>query len=146
MSKSLAQQIAELEQALKKPMPDPARRRIETQLGELRGKRAKPNTSFGGSYHPRGYRARVTPPVSIPTDSTSNPTQRQITAQVERLKVERGNLAHYLRQHSISNSTYVEPSAIQGAQEARTAIKRIKTILRRWNIAVDDHPDDEAAE
>ena len=70
--------------------------------------------------------------------------QIAIDQQRERLKIERGNLALYLRQQAQMGSAYVTPGIMNGIRESRAAIRRIKTILRDWGVTVENHPDDEA--
>lgn len=72
------------------------------------------------------------------------PTFDEIREQHDVLHTHRRTLAHYLKQQAIHGSGFAPPATMHGIHEARAAIARIKDTLRAWNIAVDDHPDDEA--
>lgn len=81
---------------------------------------------------------------TIPTNSSkTNPQQVDIVAQKELLEVHRRTLAVYLRQRAILSEAYTPPGVEHGISEARENIKRIKNILRGWNVAIDDYPDDD---
>ncbi len=70
------------------------------------------------------------------------PTQEEIVDQQEILATYRRTLARYLRQLAQHGEAHAPPSLFEGIYEARDQIKRIKAILRKWNVAVDDHPND----
>jgi hypothetical protein len=71
--------------------------------------------------------------------------QEAIQSQLEILAAHRRTLAHYLRQEALVGSAHAKPEISHGVSEARDQIRRIKTILRGWGIAVEDLPDDEIA-
>lgn len=70
------------------------------------------------------------------------PTQEEITHQQNLLAIHRRTLAHYLSQQATLGAAYSPPGVINGISEARSNIRRIKQILRGWNVPVQDHPDD----
>jgi tetratricopeptide (TPR) repeat protein len=71
------------------------------------------------------------------------PEPEDIEAQRELLRVYRRNLALYLRQQAEQGGpTFVTPAVANGIVDARAEIVQIKTILRGWSQAVDDHPND----
>lgn len=71
------------------------------------------------------------------------PTNDDITHQQKLLDTHRQNLALYLKQQALQGGeAYVQPAVRNGIAEARKDIARIKQILRSWNVAVDNHPDD----
>lgn len=72
------------------------------------------------------------------------PTFDEIREQYDLLQTHRRTLAHHLKQQAIQGSGFAPPTTTHGIYDARTAIARIKKTLREWNVAVDDHPDDEA--
>ncbi len=61
----------------------------------------------------------------------------------ERLTIHRRNLATLLIQEAKCSSDYVPLALINNIKDQRNHIQRIKQILRGWNEAVNDHPDDE---
>jgi hypothetical protein len=69
-------------------------------------------------------------------------TEEDIAHQQNLLDIYRRNLSHYLRQQAALGEAYAPPAVTNGILEARTNIKRIKQILRGWNVSVQDHPDD----
>lgn len=71
------------------------------------------------------------------------PSQEEIDNQLMRLAIHRRNLAYLLIQEAQHSSVYVPPPIINGINEQRSHIQRIKHILHRWRVLVDDHPDDE---
>ncbi|MBA3471042.1 MAG: hypothetical protein H0T53_15515 [Herpetosiphonaceae bacterium] len=71
------------------------------------------------------------------------PTFEEINDQRERLTIHRRNLAHLLRQEAKCSSDYVPLSIVNGINEQRGHIQRIKRILQLWGETVDDHPDDQ---
>lgn len=74
------------------------------------------------------------------------PSPRDIRDEQKLLENYRVSLAHYLRQQSILGISYAPPGVTHGILEARGEIRRIKAILREWDVAVEDHPDDEHLE
>jgi len=72
------------------------------------------------------------------------PSQEDIDVQQELLATHRRNLSNYLRQQARIGVDYVPPAILNGIQDARDNIRRIKKVLRGWNIRVEDHPNDEA--
>ena len=52
-------------------------------------------------------------------------------------------LSVYLRQRATIGASHASPGVINGIRDARDNIRRIKQILREWNVPVVDHPDDE---
>lgn len=69
-------------------------------------------------------------------------SSEEIAHQQTLLTTYRRNLAHYLKQQAALGEAYAPPSVANGISEARNNIQRIKRILRGWNIAVEDSPDD----
>jgi len=70
------------------------------------------------------------------------PTEEEIADQRELLATYRRTLSRYLRQLAQHGAANAPPSLFEGIHEAREQIQRIKVVLRRWNVAVDDHPND----
>jgi hypothetical protein len=58
----------------------------------------------------------------------------------ELLKIHRRNLEIYLKQQKHFGEGQVPPMIVHGLQDNRSEIQKIKAILRRWNIAVEDLP------
>jgi nucleotide-binding universal stress UspA family protein len=74
------------------------------------------------------------------------PTQEEITHQQGLLTTHRRNLNHFLSQQALyGGAAFAPPVTANGIREARENIRHIKTTLRGWGVAVDDHPDDEEA-
>lgn len=74
------------------------------------------------------------------------PTQEEITHQQGLLSTHRRNLNLFLSQQALhGGAAFVPPVVVNGIREARENIRRIKTTLRGWGVAVNDHPDDEEA-
>lgn len=73
------------------------------------------------------------------------PNQEDIDHQQELLSLHRRTLAQYLKQEALHGEAFVPPAVSHGITDARAEIGRIKTILRSWEIAVADHPDDAAS-
>lgn len=71
------------------------------------------------------------------------PSQEDIDNQQKQLSIHRRNLTHYLEQKANLGGAYVPPGVANGIREARENIHRIKATLHSWNIAVEDHPDDD---
>src|SRR5262245_33830270 len=72
-----------------------------------------------------------------------NPRQEDAQVQMELLKSHRQTLMHYLSQQAILGKAHAPPEVTAGIKNARENIDRIKTTLRGWGVAVEDHPDDE---
>jgi hypothetical protein len=70
------------------------------------------------------------------------PTQDEILHQKTLLATHRRTLAHYLKQQAALGEAFAPPAVAFGITETRDNIRRIKSILRGWNVQVDDHPDD----
>jgi serine/threonine protein kinase len=71
------------------------------------------------------------------------PSQEDIDNEQERLASHRRTLAHYLKQQALLGTAHTPPGVAHGIYESRQAIQRIKAVLRSWNVAVDDIPNDE---
>ena len=67
----------------------------------------------------------------------------EIAEQQQLLATHRHTLAIYLRQEAMVGRAYSPPALINGIEEARSNIRRIKTVLRAANVVVPDDPDDE---
>lgn len=72
------------------------------------------------------------------------PSQEDIEAQRELLATHRRTLSVYLRQLASTGITHAPPALMNGIQDARGNIARIKRVLHSWGVEVADHPDDEA--
>lgn len=70
------------------------------------------------------------------------PTEEEIFEQQKLLQAHRRTLSYYLKQQAIQGTAYVTPGVVHGIDEARTAIQRIKAILKSWSVPVENHPDD----
>jgi len=85
--------------------------------------------------------------VARPSDNTNErimQSQEEIDHQLELLQTHRYTLHNYLKQQAIHGYGNVPPSIIHGIHESRRAIQHIKTVLRNWEISVEDAPDDVA--
>ncbi|MDQ2995491.1 MAG: hypothetical protein M3R61_00325 [Chloroflexota bacterium] len=71
------------------------------------------------------------------------PSQEEIADQQELLTAYRRTLAQYRKQEALSGEAFVPPAVTNGIQEARAEIRRVKATLRGWDVAIDDHPDDQ---
>jgi hypothetical protein len=71
------------------------------------------------------------------------PSTSDTLAQQKLLRSHRDTLAILLRQQAQLGEAYAPPGVAHGIREARTAIRRIKAMLRDWGVECDDHPDDE---
>lgn len=67
-------------------------------------------------------------------------TQEDINYQISLLDINRRNIKLYLTQIESGVNT---PAQQNGLYEARQAVSRMKDRLRRWDILVDDMPQDE---
>lgn len=73
------------------------------------------------------------------------PTQDDIEQQLQLLAAHRATLHHWLRQAAQHGGIDLAPPTTgNGIAEARREIASIKVALRDWEVAVADHPDDEA--
>lgn len=70
------------------------------------------------------------------------PSQEEIDDQKQLLAEHRRTLSHYLRQRAQHGTAYAPPVVASGIREARANIDRIKTILRVWNVEVEDQLND----
>lgn len=70
------------------------------------------------------------------------PTQDEISQQLKLLDTYRQTLSHYFLQVAIVGYAQASPVLIHGIRDARGNISRIKIILRKWNVVIQDHPDD----
>ncbi len=71
------------------------------------------------------------------------PNQETINNQQELLAIHRRRLAEHLKQQASLGKAFAPPAVADGIRDARDSIQRIKAILRRWSVAVEDQPDDE---
>lgn len=71
--------------------------------------------------------------------------QEEISQQLQLLTINRRTLAHYLRQRDQQGYLNTPPGILNGIDEARSNIRRIKGILQSWGVSVEDLPDDEEA-
>jgi hypothetical protein len=72
------------------------------------------------------------------------PSQEDINHQLKLLGIHRRNLEQYLKQRAMQGgAAFALPMVTNGIREERENIRRIKAILRGWNVPVDSHPDDE---
>ena len=71
------------------------------------------------------------------------PSQEDIDHQQKLLTTYRRNLAVYINQQSMIGAAYIPPAIANGIRESRDNIARIKGILHKWGVAVEDHPDDD---
>jgi hypothetical protein len=69
-------------------------------------------------------------------------SKEEVNNLLDELRIHRANLALYRRQMALLGSAHVTPAVIHGIAEALQNIQRIKQILRGWDVAVDDHYDD----
>lgn len=79
-------------------------------------------------------------------DSTPMPDQEAISGQQELLATYRKTLAFSLKKLAKLGSAQAPSGLLHEIDEARENIRRIKRVLRSWNVQADDHPDDEAPE
>jgi hypothetical protein len=73
---------------------------------------------------------------------TNVPSEEEIEQQRKLLAAHRQSLAIYLEQRALHGTAYAPPSVIHGIHNARKGIQQAKATLRKWNIEVDDQPDD----
>jgi hypothetical protein len=71
------------------------------------------------------------------------PSQEDINAQQQLLSTNRQNLQLYLRQRDTMSRAHVTPVVANGILEAQQNIRRIKVVLRQWDVSVEDLPDDD---
>lgn len=72
--------------------------------------------------------------------------QDAIVGQQRILQAYRRRLVDLLEQQAMLGETNVPPGITSGITTARARIRRVKTILRGWNVVVEDWPDDEEEE
>ena len=70
------------------------------------------------------------------------PNQEEIDAQQQLLETHRRTLARWIGQRA-TFGLHTPPHVFEGIDQARDEIRRVKGILRGWDVAVADHPDDE---
>jgi len=70
------------------------------------------------------------------------PSEQEIQNQQELLAAHRQRLFDLLKEQALDGE-YTAPPTLINIADARAKIRRVKTILRDWGIAVEDHPDDE---
>ena len=158
-SDSRDQQIAQLEDALKLPLPEATRAQIQRDLDRLRAEKAAAGGGIHGTADVSGtlYGSAVgvnlgtvqndyggQPPGATNTALPAGVTQEQIDDQYDLLASHRRTLALYLKQQAQLGSAYAPPGVAGGIREARDAIKRVKATLLGWGQAVEEHPDDVA--
>ena len=61
------------------------------------------------------------------------------------LRIHRGNLATLLRQREAFGAEQAPPIVVNGLQQTRADIQRVKAILRGWGVAVEDQAGEEEA-
>lgn len=71
------------------------------------------------------------------------PSEEDIAQQQKLLAIHRNNLKHHLAQKAHLGVALTPIGIINDITAERQQIRRVKGILRGWNIAADDHPDDE---
>ncbi len=71
------------------------------------------------------------------------PSAEDIAAQQQLLAIYRRNLALYLQQQAAAGPLAVSPGVMNGIDDARQHIHRIKQQLQAWGVDVENHPDDE---
>jgi hypothetical protein len=71
------------------------------------------------------------------------PSEEDIQDQQKLLATHRRTLAHYLQREALVSKAHLPPEVAAGIIEARAQIKRTKAILRRWDVSVEDLPDDD---
>lgn len=71
------------------------------------------------------------------------PEQADIEDQQSLLRTYRRTLSIYLRQRVELGGGYAPPGLINGIDDARENIARLKTILRQWGAPVEDLPNDD---
>lgn len=59
---------------------------------------------------------------------------------LELLEIYRSSLDYYLDQKALFGASNVPPAIIQGINEAKQGIKRVKKVLRKNNIPFEDLP------
>lgn len=74
------------------------------------------------------------------------PSEEDISHQRKLLEINRRNLSLYLQQRATLGEAYTPPGTLNGILETREEIKRIKGILKGWNVPAADKPDDEETE
>jgi hypothetical protein len=71
------------------------------------------------------------------------PSPEDIADQQDLLAAHRRTLAQYLKQRALIGAAFEPPAVGHGIDETRASIRRVKDILRGWDVPVADHPDDE---
>jgi hypothetical protein len=75
--------------------------------------------------------------------SVAMPGAEEIQSQQELLATYRRTLAVYLKQRALQGAAFAPPAVENGIRETRDQIRRLKEVLRSWNVPVEDAPDDE---
>jgi hypothetical protein len=89
----------------------------------------------------RGWKIAVS---DLPDDEGPNDDiASKIQHQRNLLKIHRRNLATYLRQQKQLPAGQAPPMLVNGLDQVRSEIQRIKAILRGWGVPVDDLPEEE---
>ena len=89
----------------------------------------------------RGWKVAV---ADHPDDEgSSNELAGEVAHQRKLLKIHRTNLRIYLKQQEQFLKHQTPPTIIHSIDNARNEIRRIKAILRGWNVAVEDLPEEE---
>lgn len=70
------------------------------------------------------------------------PSQEEITIKLQLLAIHRQNLSRYLQQLAQIGDAFAPPQILNGIQGEREEIEKLKYILRRWKVPVEDSPDD----
>jgi hypothetical protein len=72
------------------------------------------------------------------------PSEQDIQHQQELLLIHRNHLAEAVKQQAIFGAALTPQQILARISEERSNVRRIKTILRSWEVSVEDLPDDEA--
>ena len=78
-------------------------------------------------------------------EEAAGASQEQIEEQQNLLAIHRRNLALYLEQRAQLGQAFIPPGIANGIYAERQEIRRIKEILRDWDVRVENYPDDRAA-
>src|SRR5689334_7505525 len=71
------------------------------------------------------------------------PNQEDIEQQQQLLATHRRTLTHLLKQAAqYGGEAFAPPNVFHGISECRHNIRKIKDILRAWNVGIEDLPDD----
>jgi hypothetical protein len=78
-----------------------------------------------------------------PSTEIPMPSNDDIAHHQKLLAMYRGLLAEYLRQRELWDRTQIPDFLRAGIAILRDNIVKLKGLLRGWNVAIDDHPNDE---